>query len=208
MSTRRRLYSRLIDGAALIYSSGILSEALLGWKLDPRFTLLSELAAKDREHRRIFQASDLIAGSLFVAAGATAPAHAPVLLRTCLKIFGIATIADALSPLDYPISHDHLRPEAQGYPGHRTLSHYSHYLTTTVAGVAATGVCLHDWQAHRFQKGSLRKFAGPAVIAAQVAGIASLSSEKLLPGAVQRIQTLGFTLLCWEIARHDKQVAR
>lgn len=205
MNLRKRIFARLIESAAMTYSSGMISEAVLGWRLDPRITLLSELAAKDREYRRIFQVSDLISGSLFVAAGIAAPSGTSRFLTVCLRTFGAATIADALSPLDYPISHEHLRPLDRVNGSGRSLTHYAHYLTTTVAGAAATGMCLHDWLVHSDEKNSWRRVLGPAVIVAQLTGVATLVSKELMPGVVQRIQTLGFSLLCLEIARHDQE---
>ena len=107
---RAKIYRTALRVGAVSYSGGMLGEALLGWKLDPQVTLLSELAARDREHRRLFQVLDLGAGSLFITAGMTQRSGGSKWLGSWLELFGAATIGDALSPLDYPISHDHLRP--------------------------------------------------------------------------------------------------
>jgi len=201
MKPLQGLYKMALGGGAIAYSSGMIAEAVLGWKLDPRVTLLSELAANDRPHRRIFRRADLVAGALFLTAGAVPQPRRANALRGCLAVFGAATIADALSPLDFPISHDSLAPEnILGQEG-RSISHRAHYLTTAVAGGAAAGICIVDWRARRRQGSSARQFAGPAIVLGQLAGLIALASPKFLPGLVQRVQTLGFTALCLDLAR-------
>ncbi|NQD41565.1 DUF998 domain-containing protein [Glutamicibacter halophytocola] len=195
------IYRSALCGGALAYSSGMVSEAAAGWKLDPRITLLSELAARDRAGRRIFQAADIVAGTLFLAASAVRQHPNARPLRCSLAVLGAATIADALSPLDYPISHEHLRPAYRGGQGSSSISHRAHYVTTGVAGFAIAAICLLDWRAQRRGTAALRKVAGPAVVFGQLAGLAALASPRLAPGLVQRVQTLGFTLVCLDLAR-------
>lgn len=200
MINRTGIYRGALRGGALTYSSGMLSEALLGWQLDPRVTLLSELAAKDRKHRRIFQVSDVVSGSLFLISAATLRPRSGG-LRSFLSVFGAATIADAFSPLDYPISHDHLRPDSVHKPWNAGLRHRAHYVTTSLAGLATTGICFEHWRRQGAGSGIVRRFAGPAVVLGQVAGVLALLSPKLMPGLVQRAQTLGFSAIALDLAR-------
>lgn len=201
MTKREKYFRYALGSGALAYSSGMLSEALLGWKLDPRTTLLSELAASGHPDRRVFRVTDIVAGTLFIGASAVPQHRRATTFRVLLALFGTATIADALSPLDYPISQDEQNPKDQKHRGAPSLRHRAHYLTTTLAGSAAAGICLHDWQLQRRQSGTVRKIAGPAVVLGEIAGVVALASPKLLPGIVQRMQTLGFTAICLDLAR-------
>ena len=205
-----KIYRTALRVGAVAYSSGMLGEALLGWRLDPRVTLLSELAARDREHRRLFQVLDLGAGSLFVTAGMTQRKNGSKWLGTWLEVFGAATIGDALSPLDYPISHEHLRPGHAQKQWTPSVSHTMHYVTTTVAGVAAAGICLEHWKIQRSGQDSdslavriLRTCAGPAVGVLLLSETLTAVFPKLLPGVVQRVQTLAFSALCLDFASLD-----
>jgi hypothetical protein len=210
VADRTRLYRIALRVGALAYSGGMAGEALLGWRLDPRITLLSELAARDREHRRIFQALDLGAGSLFITAGLIQRRGGSKWLGFWLAIFGGATIGDALSPLDYPISHEHLRPRKKDQRWTPSGSHSAHYVTTAVAGVAAAGICLEHWRLQRFAADSgglvgrvVRVSAGPTVGLLLLSETLTLVLPKLLPGVVQRVQTLAFSALCLDLAAED-----
>lgn len=207
---RAKIYRTALRVGAVSYSGGMLGEALLGWKLDPRVTLLSELAARDREHRRLFQVLDLGAGSLFITAGMTQRSGGSKWLGSWLELFGAATIGDALSPLDYPISHDHLRPGHAQKDWTPSVSHTMHYVTTTVAGVAAAGICLEHWRIQRSAQVPdglaariLRTCAGPAVGLLLLSETLTVLFPKLLPGVVQRVQTLAFSALCLDLAALD-----
>ncbi|WP_333674766.1 DUF998 domain-containing protein [Glutamicibacter sp.] len=209
MLDRAKICRTALRVGAVAYSSGMLAEALLGWKLDPRVTLLSELAARDREHRRLFQVLDLGAGGLFISAGITVRGAGSKWLGTWLEVFGAATIGDALSPLDYPISHEHLRPGHAQKSWTPSISHTMHYATTTVAGVAAAGICLEHWKMQRSEQDPdglariLRTGAGPAVGVLLLSETLTVVFPKLLPGVVQRVQTLAFSALCLDLASLD-----
>lgn len=207
MLDRAKIYRTALRLGAAAYSGGMLGEGVLGWKLDPRVTLLSELAARDREHRRLFQVLDLGAGSLFITAGRTQRGGGSKWLGTWLELFGAATIGDALSPLDYPISHDHLRPGHAQKEWTPSASHTMHYVTTTVAGVAAAGICLEHWKMQRRAQAPdglpariLRTCAGPAVGLLLLSETLTVVFPQLLPGVVQRVQTLAFSALCLDLA--------
>lgn len=207
MLDRAKIYRTALRLGAAAYSGGMLGEGVLGWKLDPRVTLLSELAARDREHRRLFQVLDLGAGSLFITAGRTQRGGGSKWLGTWLELFGAATLGDALSPLDYPISHDHLRPGHAQKEWTPSASHTMHYVTTTVAGVAAAGICLEHWKMQRRAQAPdglpariLRTCAGPAVGLLLLSETLTVVFPQLLPGVVQRVQTLAFTALCLDLA--------
>ncbi|GAA1410233.1 hypothetical protein AUR04nite_11630 [Glutamicibacter uratoxydans] len=220
-TARRALIARCaLRAGAAAYSAGIVSEALLRWPLNPATTLLSELAARDRGYRRIFQASDVCAGALFAASGLQQTRSAKVgkagkLAAASLVVFGAATIADAFSPLDYPISHAALRPGtgdgAGDEPWAPSISHNAHFVTTTIAGSASVGICLEHWKlARRAPRrsgaaGVLRAAAAPATVALLLTGVAALASPKLLPGAVQRVQTLAFATVCLDLAALQAQ---
>ena len=210
MLDRAKIYRTALRLGAAAYSGGMLGEGVLGWKLDPRVTLLSELAARDREHRRLFQVLDLGAGSLFITAGRTQRGGGSKWLGTWLELFGAATIGDALSPLDYPISHDHLRPGHAQKEWTPSASHTMHYVTTTVAGVAAAGICLEHWKMQRRAQAPdglpariLRTCAGPAVGLLLLSETLTVVFPQLLPGVVQRVQTLAFSALCLDLAAED-----
>lgn len=207
MLDRAKIYRTALRLGAAAYSGGMLGEGVLGWKLDPRVTLLSELAARDREHRRLFQVLDLGAGSLFITAGRTQRGGGSKWLGTWLELFGAATLGDALSPLDYPISHDHLRPGHAQKEWTPSASHTMHYVTTTVAGVAAAGICLEHWKMQRRAQAPdglpariLRTCAGPAVGLLLLSETLTVVFPQLLPGVVQRVQTLAFTALGLDLA--------
>lgn len=215
------LYRCALGGGALAYSAGMLAEAALRWPLDPRTTLLSELAARSQPHRRVFQIGDLLSGGLFLVAAAarcrqtpiqaTVPRRGRRRLQLWVALFGAATIADACSPLDYPISQD------AGGTGPRmkthvpSLSHTTHFVTTTVAGLAAAGISLEHYLLQHepgYSPGTrveriLRRSAGPLVVLLMLSGVLSLLFPKLVPGLVQRAQTLIFSVLCLDLAAED-----
>jgi len=201
MKIQHKIHRFALCGGAMAYSAGILAEAIMGWKLDPRITLLSESAAKDRRDRRIYQGGDIVAGALFLAAGVAAQPPSATLLRWPLASLGAATIVDALSPLDYPITHRQLNAAAAEGRKQPSATHRTHFATTGVAGLATAAICLIDWRERTGGTSSVRRFAGPAVVLGQLAGLVSLASPRLVPGAVQRIQTLGFSALCIDLAR-------
>lgn len=208
---RARIRAAALGAGAAVYSLGILGEAVLGWPLDPRTAMLSELAARDRWHRRLFQCGDVAsAGCYLVAAGASRPGDSDPrgLLSASLAAFGAATIGDALSPLDYPVSFDDPgsprrgeRPENSG----TSASHGRHYVTTTLASAASVGLMACYWREFGRQPGASarRRLAAPVVLGLLAASAASLASPKLQPGAVQRLYTLGFSALCVDFARRD-----
>ena len=85
-----------------------------------------------------------------------------------------------------------------------------HYVTTTVAGVAAAGICLEHWRIQRSAQVSdslaariLRTCAGPAVGLLLLSETLTVLFPKLLPGVVQRVQTLAFSALCLDLAALD-----
>ena len=79
------------------------------------------------------------------------------------------------------------------------------------AGGASAGICLEHWKlARRAPRrsgaaGVLRAAAGPATVALLLTGVAALASPKLLPGAVQRVQTLAFATVCLDLAALQAQ---
>lgn len=220
-----RFYRFALRAGALTYSGGMLAEAVLGWPLDPRTTLLSELAARDQPHRRLFQGGDLLSGGLFTVSGilgvlrsgdgrklrvpprCTRRGRTVPRLPLYLALFGAATVADACSPLDHRISRG--LSETGRRPGEGpSLSHTAHYVTTTIAGLAAVGICLEH---HRLQRRTnptadgrsgraLQRAAGALTIGLLLAGVLTLLSPRLLPGLMQRLQTLAFTALCMDLA--------
>ncbi|RKS19373.1 uncharacterized protein DUF998 [Arthrobacter sp. AG1021] len=208
---RARIRAAALGAGAAAYSLGILGEAVLGWPLDPRTAMLSELAARDRWHRGLFQWTDMAsAGCYLVAACASRPGDSDPrgLLSASLAAFGAATIGDALSPLDYPVSFDDPgsprraeRPEDSG----TSASHGRHYATTALASAASMGLVASYWREFGRQPGASarRRLAAPAVLGLLAASAASLVSPKLHPGTVQRLYTLGFSALCVDFARRD-----
>lgn len=200
---KQRVSRILLRAGAGAYSAGMLAEAALRWPLNPATTLLSELAARDRAYRRIFQGGDVAAGVLFSASGMLQAGKSST-LRLSLGVLGTATIADAFSPLDYPISDERLKAGDWEPSG----SHKAHFATTTVAGAAAAGVCWEHWRLARrlpVHSSRLRRAAAPTVVGLMLAGVAALASTKLAPGLLQRVQTIAFGALCWDLARLQEQ---
>lgn len=198
---KQRVSRVVLRAGASAYCAGMLAEAALRWPLNPATTLLSELAAKDRAYRRIFQGGDVAAGALFAASGVL-QAGGGSALPLSLGVLGAATIADAFSPLDYPISDERLKAGDWQPSG----SHKAHFVTTTVAGAAATGICWEHWKlARSLNAGNLRRAAAPTVVGLMLAGVAALASAKLAPGLLQRVQTIAFGTLCWDLARLQEQ---
>lgn len=145
MSDRRRLCGLLLIGGGIAYA-GVVTEALFGWPLGVERSYLSEMAAADQSYGTLFRAGDVVAGLavllaailLVVSRGGDRrdpiPGPTSRAVAVALGIFGAATVADALFPLDCAVS----RPECAAAEAAGTLStaHTIHAGTSTVAGVA------------------------------------------------------------------------
>lgn len=195
-----------VSAGALLYSSGILIEALLGWPIDPRRGQLSELAAKDSPHRRAFVNLDLLSGAFCIAGGVASGrnhdrsrARREQRLAGSLILFGCATLADAFSPLDTAISNDAPR-RATAVPT-RSLSHRVHAVTSGLASLGMVGVCVEQIRERSAAGPALGGGLGEVTLAAMAGGLLSSVLPKAPAGIIQRMYTIGFSLTCLDLAR-------
>lgn len=194
-----------VSTGAVLYSSGILIETLLGWPVDPRRGQLSELAAKDSQHRRVFLCLDLLAGAFCIAGGVTISRnqdrpgnHRRQKLEGSLILFGVATLADAFSPLDTAISNE--APGSRTAAPNRSLSHRTHVITSGLAGLGMVGICTEHMYERSAAKSALRGSLGAVTVTTMAGGLMSLAFPKAPAGIIQRIYTLGFSLTCLDLA--------
>lgn len=154
---------------AIAYASPIF-EAFAGYPLDPARSYLSELAARSQPFNGYFRLADAAAALAVLAGALCAtrlarprlnriagdPATGSFLqriwvrlrddawLRTAMPIalatFAIATVLDAVSPMDCATSIAECR--ARELSGQVSLSHHLHALTSAVAGAGIIAVCI------------------------------------------------------------------
>jgi hypothetical protein len=206
--------------AAIAYS-GLPLEALAGFPLDPTTSYLSELAARDQPLRLLFAGADLVGAvgaalaALLLVRRHDRPASSwaravPVLLL----VFGAATVADVLSPMACAPSVDAAcaRAEQRWELG---VGHAVHDVTSSIATVAAVGLCVSAVLLGSRRARGLRGVpASPgvswgwvvapvvalltSVVVAVIAGASLVGVPTVAVGWWQRAQTLAFsaTFVC------------
>lgn len=206
----------LIALAGLCYSSWVL-EFVLPFPLDPMRSFLSELDAAHRPHRGVYVAGDVITAACSTVAAAILLAPRPAVVgataRTSVAAFGVfgaATLADALLPIECipgvdprcPVEPSGLLPQL----------HHVHALTSTTAVFAIfTTMIAAVIAAFRGRRWPLVRTAGTVVLAvASVSTVWMLVADNLSGdyrlGLAQRIQvgaiSVWLLLWGWSVARH------
>jgi hypothetical protein len=196
--------------------SGLPLEAAAGFPLDPAAAYLSELAARDRPGRLPFALADGVAGTVAVLAAVVLRRwqrvpRSPLAARAVpglLAVFGLATVADVLSPMACAPSADAgcARAEQQW---DLDAGHEVHLVTSSVATLAAAGLAtavLVLVLGSRRARGRTMPVAAlvtgsallTSVVVAVIAGADTLGLPTPPVGWWQRAQTLAFcaTFLC------------
>ncbi len=203
----------LLTLAGILYV-GVVLEAAAGWPLDPARSYLSELAALDQPTSALFRSTDLAAGALVVA-GLTAlgVAHrrrraaghpaAPLVQHVtfwALGTFGLATMADALLPLDCALSVGDCA--AREDAGTLSPAHQAHTFSSVTSGissfVASAGIVWLARARRRTLLGSSARLAGAlGPFLGIVTGAIGMfgSPLPLGTGIAQRIQIVAFSVV-------------
>ncbi|WLP90478.1 DUF998 domain-containing protein [Gordonia sp. NB41Y] len=202
----------LVALAGICYSSWVL-EFLWASPLDPLRSFLSELDAAHRPHRGWYIAGDVTTSICAIGAAALMlvprPAVGGVAARgaiVALALFGVATITDALSPIECIPHIDADCPEEPS--GLLPQLHHIHALTSTVAVFAIFGaMILGVLAAWRTPVWPLLRHWGLAVLVViAVATVWMLAADDLHGdyrlGLAQRIQVGGMSvwLMLWGVA--------
>ncbi|MGW5521473.1 DUF998 domain-containing protein [Gordonia sp. NPDC003950] len=135
--TRLAVAGVLIAAAGICYSSWVL-EFFWATPLDPLRSFLSELDAAHRPHRSVYVAGDIITSICALLAAAVLWIPRPAVTGgygrggvVALAVFGVATITDALSPIECIPNVD---PNCPSEPsGLLPQLHHVHAMTSTVA---------------------------------------------------------------------------
>ncbi|MFW0787158.1 DUF998 domain-containing protein [Gordonia sp. CPCC 206044] len=202
----------LVALAGICYSSWVLA-FLFPTPLDPLRTFLSELDAAHRPHREIYVVGDVLTAVFALIACALLVIPRPVTRGVpgltaviSLGVFGAATLADVLSPIECI---PHVDPGCPDQPnGLLPQLHHLHALTSTVAVFAIfttmVSACLAAyltgvWPMMRTAGASVLVIVALATVWMLVAD--GLSGDYVL-GLAQRIQVGGMTLwlILWGVA--------
>lgn len=171
----------LILGA--VFYSSFITEAALGYPVNPAHGYLSELAAREQETSLLFRATDSIAGILFIIVGilflsfqrdisadagramastkSGGAGHSKIagiirylrqwpLVSVGLIIAGIATILDAIFPLDCAETLTECASRVEA--GEVSISHNIHAVTSSLAGTGIIVVAVGVLVSATFQK--------------------------------------------------------
>lgn len=203
----------LLTLAGVLYL-GVVVEAAAGWPLDPARSYLSELAALDQATSPLFRSTDVAAGTLVVvgltllgtayrlARRAGAPAATIVQKATfwALFAFGLATVADALLPLDCALSVGDCAAREEA--GELSLAHQAHTFSSVASGVssfvASAGVVWLARARRRTLLGFSARLAGAlGPLLGVVTGTIGLFGSPLPVGTgiVQRVQIVAFSVV-------------
>ncbi|MBD7950417.1 DUF998 domain-containing protein [Oerskovia rustica] len=203
----------LLTLAGILYV-GVVLEAAAGWPLDPTRSYLSELAALDQPTSALFRGTDLAAGALVVfglavlgvayrrrrAAGH--PAATPVQRVTfwALVAFGLATMADALLPLDCALSVGTCAAREEA--GAVSAAHHAHTFSSVASGigsfVASAGIVWLARARRRTPLGLSARLAGAlGPVLGIVTGTIGMfgSPLPLGTGIAQRVQIVAFSVV-------------
>ncbi|MGC4934821.1 DUF998 domain-containing protein [Gordonia sp. DT30] len=194
----------LIAAAGICYSSWVLA---FFWPspLDPLRSFMSELDAAHRPHRDVYVAGDVTTAVCAMLAGVVMffprPAVAGAYARAAaiaLAVFGVATITDALSPIECI---PHVDPDCPSEPsGLLPQLHHIHALTSSVAVFAIfAAMILGVVAAWRTRVWPLLRLFGLAILVViSVATVWMLAADGIsgdwLLGLAQRIQIGGMSL--------------
>jgi hypothetical protein len=187
--------------------SGLPLEAAAGFPLDPAAAYLSELAARDRPGRLPFALADGVAGTVAVLAAVVLRRwqrvpRSPLAARAVpglLAVFGLATVADVLSPMACAPSADAgcARAEQQW---DLDAGHEVHLVTSSVAAVLVLVLGSRRARGRTMPVAALVTGSAllTSVVVAVIAGADTLGLPTPPVGWWQRAQTLAFcaTFLC------------
>lgn len=211
----------LIAAGGVCYSSWVFEFAFPS-PLDPMRSFLSELDAAHRPHREIYVAGDLITATCALLAAAVLqfprPAVRGVIPRIAigaLAVFGAATLADALLPIECIPGID------AGCPAEATgllpQLHHQHALTSTLAVFAIfTAMIAATLAAFRGTSWPLLRTVGAVLlVGTAMSTVWMLAADNLNGdfrlGLAQRIQVGGMSawllLSGWSIARQAEEPA-
>jgi hypothetical protein len=209
----RRLAGILIAVAGLCYSSWVLEFAWAD-SLDPMRSFLSELDAAHRPHREIYVVGDVTTGicALVAAALLLVPhrmfrGRMATVALLALAVFGAATVADALLPIECIPGVD--AGCAREPSGILPQLHHIHALTSTVAVFAiftvmlAAGMCALRAGTVSPVWPILRRIGNGVLIVVALATVWMLVADNLSGdyrlGLAQRIQVGGMSvwLMLW-----------
>ncbi len=203
----------LLTLAGILYV-GVVLEAVSGWPLDPARSYLSELAARDQPTSALFRGADLAAGALVVvglavlavahrrrrAAGFAAATLAQRVTFWALVAFGLATMVDALLPLDCALSVGTCAAREES--GHLSAAHHAHTVSSVASGigsfVASAGVVWLARARRRTALGFSARLAGAlGPVLGIVTGAIGLfgSPLPLGTGIAQRVQIVAFSVV-------------
>ena len=179
-------------------------------------SFLSELDAEGRPYGEVFSVGDKITGSLTLIGAALGLWLLPHRRWSTagfigLGLFGGATIADALAPIECIPGIDAGCPASPS--GLLPQLHHIHALTSSIA-VFAIFVCMVSFTvaAYRYRLWPVLRTAGAAVFAVVTVSTAWMLIADNLPGyyalgLAQRIQIAGMTvwlvLLAWSLRKRD-----
>ncbi|KZM35673.1 DUF998 domain-containing protein [Oerskovia enterophila] len=219
-SDPRRPGARLVTAAQVLLTLagvlylGVVVEAAAGWPLDPARSYLSELAALDQATSPLFRSTDVAAGTLVVVGlallgtayrlarheGEPAATIVQKVTFWAFVVFGLATVADALLPLDCALSVGDCAAREEA--GELSLAHQAHTFSSVASGVssfvASAGVV---WLAHarrRTPLGISARLAGAlGPLLGVVTGTIGLFGSPLPVGTgiVQRVQIVAFSVV-------------
>ncbi|GAA4821419.1 hypothetical protein GCM10023201_03820 [Actinomycetospora corticicola] len=123
--------------AGLVYSAFLVTP-LLGTRLDPGRSYVSELAALDQPHGAVFRGVDAVVGLVVVIAGLHVARSRLTPVRwagVALGLFGVATVLDVLAPMTCAPSADAACAAAEA--SRSALAFGVHELTSLVSNLAA-----------------------------------------------------------------------
>ncbi|WP_306664033.1 DUF998 domain-containing protein [Tsukamurella paurometabola] len=196
--------ARLILLAGTVLYSAWMIAPLLGSRLSPLTSYVSEAGAVGQPNALFFRAADLLAGTAFVVAGALCHlALRPVpklglVALAGLFILGIATMCDALMPLSCTPTADAAcaaREAARQVP----LTHVGHAVSSGIAGFGGV-VAVLGWGLWRRSTGTgfdgarLLLGMGVTYLLATTWTLAAMLEPALYLGLAQRTQVLSLTL--------------
>ncbi|KXP11749.1 hypothetical protein AXK57_21080 [Tsukamurella pulmonis] len=200
--------ARLILLAGTVLYSAWLIAPLLGSRLSPLYSYVSEAGAAGQPNAAFFRATDLLAGTAFVVAAALALRAARPVPRLALialaglLILGAATMGDALLPLSCTPTAD-AACAARESAGLVPWTHVGHAVSSGIAGfggvVAVLGWGLWrrsgaDGRTPGFDGARLALGLGALHLLATAWTLAAMLEPALYLGLAQRTQILTLTL--------------
>ncbi|MCD2190494.1 DUF998 domain-containing protein [Actinomycetospora soli] len=145
MASRRaaltdRVVGSVTVAAGVVYSA-FLATPLLGARLDPGRSYVSELAALDQPHSAVFRTVDAVVGLVVVLAGGHVVRRGRVAAvrgaGVALALFGVATLLDVAAPMTCAPSAD--APCAAAEASRSALAFGVHEVSSLLANAAAIG---------------------------------------------------------------------